>query len=122
LSLQPWAPAGLLRAWSPGQPPELVDDGGRQIAGNLSERVFLEINGIRMRLITQSTNIAHPVLLFLHGGPGMPEFFLNATHTTGLEQDFTVVWWEQRGAGLSHSPEIPPQSMTVPQMSPIQSR
>jgi len=107
---------GLLRAWSPGQPPKLVDDRGRRIARSLSERVFLQINGVRQGLIIQSTDIANPVLLFLHGGPGMPEFFLNATHPAGLEQDFTVVWWEQRGAGLSYSPDIPPQSMTVAQL------
>lgn len=107
---------GLLRAWSPGQPSALVDDRGRQIAGSLSERVFLQINGALQGLIIQSTDITHPVLLFLHGGPGMPEYFLNATHPTGLEQDFTVVWWEQRGAGLSYSHDIPPQSMTVAQM------
>lgn len=46
----------------------------------------------------------------------MPEFFLNTTHPTGLESIFTVVWWEQRGAGLSWSLDIPPQSMTVAQM------
>lgn len=108
--------ADLLRAWSPGQPPALVDDNGRPIAGSLSERVFLEINGVRQGMILQSANIANPVLLFLHGGPGLPELFLNATHPTGLEQDFTVVWWEQRGAGLSYSRDIPPQSMTLPQM------
>ena len=33
-----------------------------------------------------------------------------------LEQDFIVVWWDQRGAGLSHSPDIPPDTMTVAQL------
>lgn len=56
---------------------------------------------------------AGAVLLFLHRGPGMPEFFLNTTHPMGLEQDFTVVRWDQRGAGLSYSLYTPPQSMTV---------
>jgi pimeloyl-ACP methyl ester carboxylesterase len=67
-------------------------------------------------MIIQSTDISHPVLLFLHGGPGMPEFFLNCTHPAGLERDFTVVWWDQRGAGLSYSPDIPSHTMTVAQM------
>ncbi|NUB46112.1 alpha/beta hydrolase [Fertoebacter nigrum] len=67
-------------------------------------------------MIIQSMDVTHPVLLFLHGGPGMPEFFLNTTHPAGLERDFTVVWWDQRGAGLSYDPDIPPDSMTVAQM------
>ena len=27
-----------------------------------------------------------------------------------------MIWWEQRGAGLSYSPDIPPQGMTVAQL------
>jgi pimeloyl-ACP methyl ester carboxylesterase len=106
---------GILRTVSPGEPAALVDETGQPIDGSISERVFVQINGVRHGMIIQSTDISHPVLLFLHGGPGMPEFFLNDTHPTGLEQDFTVVWWEQRGAGLSYSRDIPPQSMTVAQ-------
>ncbi len=106
---------GLLRNLSPGRPAPLVDAAGQPSAGSVSERVLVMINGVRQGMIMQSTDTAHPVLLFLHGGPGMPEFFLNTTHPSGLEQDFTVVWWEQRGAGLSFSPDIPPASMTVAQ-------
>ena len=50
-------------------------------------------------MFIQSTDPAHPVLLCLHGG--LPEYFLTERYPTGLEKDFTVVWWEQRGAGLS---------------------
>jgi pimeloyl-ACP methyl ester carboxylesterase len=108
--------AVVLFAWSPGRPPSLVDDAGRHIKGSLSERVFVEINGVRQGMIVQSTNLANPVLLFLHGGPGMPLFFLQTTHPTGLEQDFTVVWWEQRGAGMSFDPGIAPETMTIEQL------
>jgi len=64
----------------------------------------------------KSTDRAKPVLLFLHGGPGMPELFLDRTHPTGLENDFTVCWWEQRGAGVSYSRDIPGESMTTEQL------
>lgn len=107
---------GVLRAWSSGKPDALNDAAGLPIKGSISERVFVDVNGVRQGMIIQSTDISHPVLLFLHGGPGMPEFFLNTTHPTGLEQDFTVVWWEQRGAGISYSPNIPAQSMTLAQL------
>ena len=45
----------------------------------------------------------------------MPEFWLTRRYPTGLEQLFTVVWWEQRGAGLSYSASLPASSMTVSQ-------
>ena len=108
--------AGTLFAWSPGRPPPLTDDAGRPLPGSISEKVFVEINGIQQGMFIQSANQSNPVLLFLHGGPGMPFFFINETYPTGLERDFTVVWWEQRGAGISFSPDIPPDSMTVDQM------
>jgi len=64
-------------------------------------------------MFIQSTDLAHPVLLCLHGG--LPEFFMTDRYPTGLEDDFTVVWWEQRGAGLSYRPGIPPETMTLEQ-------
>ena len=45
----------------------------------------------------------------------MPEYFLTEQYPTGLEDDFTVVWWDQRGAGLSYSPAIPAETMTLEQ-------
>ncbi len=105
-----------LRAWNAGEPEELVDSDGIPIEGNISERVFITVNGSRQGMFIQSRDVALPVVLFLHGGPGMPQFFLNDLYPTGLENDFTVVWWEQRGSGLSYSPDTPPQSMTVAQL------
>jgi pimeloyl-ACP methyl ester carboxylesterase len=46
----------------------------------------------------------------MHGG--LPEYFLTGRYPTGLDNDFTVAWWEQRGAGLSYGPAIPPGTMT----------
>ncbi len=45
-------------------------------------------------------NKSNPVLLYLHGG--MPDYFLPEQYPTGLDEIFTVVWLEQRGAGLSY--------------------
>jgi pimeloyl-ACP methyl ester carboxylesterase len=78
-----------------------------------TEKVFADINGTRQGMFIQGTDLAHPVLLCLHGG--LPEYFLADRYPTGLEKDFTVVWWEQRGAGLSYSPGIPAETMTTGQ-------
>lgn len=107
---------GYLFAISPGRPAPLRDANGDVIPGSLSERVTVEIGGISQSMIIQSVNPANPVLLFLHGGPGMPEFFMEQEYPTGLERHFTMVWWEQRGAGMSFSSDIPPETMTMAQM------
>ncbi|HEY3421416.1 MAG TPA: alpha/beta hydrolase [Methanomassiliicoccales archaeon] len=84
-------------------------------ARGISEKIWVKINGIEQGMFIRSRDSMNPVLLFLHGGPGMPEFFLTKRYTTGLEELFTVVWWEQRGTGLSYSKDIPPETMTVEQ-------
>ena len=108
--------AVALTALSPGRLAPLRDADGRVIPGSISERVTMDIGGVQQGMFIQSADPANPVLLFLHGGPGMPEFFLETSHPTGLALDFTVVWWEQRGAGMSWNPDISPDTMTVPQL------
>ena len=85
----------------------------RPLGGSFPEKAFADINGVRQGMFIQNKDAAHPVLLFLHGG--LPEYFLTERYPTGLEDDFTVVWWEQRGAGLSYSPGIPRETMTLEQ-------
>lgn len=85
------------------------------MVGSLAEKIRVEINGAKQGMFIKSTNIDNPVLLFVHGGPGMPMYWLSQRYPTGLEQHFTVVWWEQRGAGLSYDPDIAPETMTADQ-------
>jgi len=68
---------------------------------------------VEQALITRSKDITHPVLLYVHGGPGSPEFPFVEYMDTDLEEFFTVCYWEQRGAGLSYDPHIPDSSMNL---------
>jgi pimeloyl-ACP methyl ester carboxylesterase len=106
---------GLLFAWSPGRPQPFLEANGQPLANSLAEKIHVEINGMEQGMFIKSKNSHNPVLLFLHGGPGMPEYWLTQRYPTGLEEHFTVVWWEQRGAALSYSPDIPPETMTAAQ-------
>jgi pimeloyl-ACP methyl ester carboxylesterase len=107
--------AGLVRAWSPGKPRPFVDKHGDPLPGSISEKLHITINGVEQGMFIKSRDVRNPVLLFLHGGPGMPEYWLTQRYPTGLERHFTVAWWEQRGAGLSYGPDIPPETMTIEQ-------
>jgi len=105
---------GVLLACSPGKPELFFDENGSPLAGSISEKVFVNINGVEQGMFIKSKDATHPVLLYLHGG--MPEYFLTQKYPTGLEDYFTVVWWEQRGSGISYSADIPPETMTLEQM------
>ena len=104
---------GILRLLSPGKPQPFVDESGKPLPDSISEKVFVTINGVQQAMFIKSRDATHPVLLYLHGG--MPEYFLTHRYPTGLEDAFTVVWWERRGSGLSYSPDVPPETMTLEQ-------
>ena len=62
---------------------------------------YIEINGIKQYvLITGNEN--GPLMLFLHGGPGVSQSGFIRKYQSKLEEDFLVVNWDQRGAGKSN--------------------
>jgi len=78
-------------------------------------KIRVAINGADQGMFLEPAAEDSPVLLFLHGGPGMPEHWLNRRYPTRMGEAFTVAWWEQRGAGLSYRPGFPAATMTVEQ-------
>lgn len=88
---------------------------GKASRASISEKIWVTINSIPQGMFIESRDRSSPVLLVVHGGPGMPDHFLTERYPTGLDELFTVVWWEQRGTGLSYSADIPPETMTVDQ-------
>ena len=91
----------LLLACSPGKPGFFMEENGKVLKGSISEKLHVDIGGVEQGMFIRGKNTKNPVLLFLHGGPGMPEYFLAENYPTGLEDHFTVCYWEQRGGGLS---------------------
>ena len=65
----------------------------------IDESRYVEIGGLEQFITVRSEDRRNPVLLFLHGGPG------DATNPWGYAvfrswlKSFTVVQWDQRGAG-----------------------
>jgi pimeloyl-ACP methyl ester carboxylesterase len=105
---------GVLLAMSPGKPRPFVDGNGKLLPGSISEKTFVDINGVEQGMFIKSKAASNPVLLYLHGG--MPDYFLTQKYPPGLEELFTVVWWEQRGSGISYNPDIPKESITNEQL------
>ncbi len=105
----------VLLIMSPGNIKQFKDQNGKVVKNSMAEKRFIDINGYKMGMVIKSKDISNPVLLFVHGGPGMPEYFLTEDYPTRLEDYFTVVWWDQRGAGLSYSSDIDESTITVDQ-------
>lgn len=83
---------------------------------SMTKKIYVEINGRMQGMFLQTKNIQNPVLLFLHGGPGSPEFAFSEKYPAKLDQIFTVCWWEQRGCGLSYSRSIRQDEISIEQM------
>jgi len=65
---------------------------------SIDERTFVTIGGIDQWISIRGQNRDNPVILVLHGGPGVS----NAPFAPAFipwEKDFTIVEWDQRGAG-----------------------
>lgn len=75
-----------------------------------------EVNGDRQWILARGCNRDNPVVLFLHGGPGMPAMFTAHVFQRSLERDFVVAHWDQRGAGKSFDAALDPATMTMTQM------
>ena len=106
--------AVVLQMMSPGKPTPVLDANGKVLPGSISEKVFVNINGNEQGMFIRGKNVNNPILLYLHGG--MPDYFLTENYPTHLEDNFTVVWWEQRGSGISYDPNASPGKNTLAQM------
>lgn len=60
------------------------------------------LNGRREWITVRGMNRENPVLLFLAGGPGGTQMIAARHALAALEQTFTVVQWDQPGAGKSY--------------------
>jgi pimeloyl-ACP methyl ester carboxylesterase len=67
--------------------------------GGIDELKAVDIGGIKQWISVRGTNPDNPVLLFIHGGPGSPMMPESWIFQRPWEDFFTVVQWDQRGAG-----------------------
>lgn len=65
----------------------------------IQEGIYVIIGGIEQFLQIRGEDRDNPVILWLHGGPGFPLTYLTYYYQSGLEKDYTVAYWEQRGCG-----------------------
>ncbi len=74
------------------------------IKGENSVRVYEQvlINGTKHQLMVRGVDKNNPILIFVHGGPGYSEIPYVRKYQDILEEKFTIVHYDQRGAGKSY--------------------
>ena len=81
------------------------------------EAMFIPIGGIEQFVLIRGEDRSNPVILFLHGGPGLATSPLYPWFIS-WEKHFTLVQWDQRGAGKTYgrygkkTPDLTVERMT----------
>ena len=68
----------------------------------IDEQLKMDLNGVPQFVSIRAEKENAPLLVYLHGGPGDAALPLVMKYNKMLEQQFTLVVWEQRGAGKSY--------------------
>lgn len=86
-----------------------------------TEKIFIDVNGSINGMFITMTDENNPVLLFISGGPGVPEVWLNEAYAkryqNKIAEHFTVCWWDYLGEGLSYNPGITSEEITLERLA-----
>src|ERR1700757_3263415 len=78
----------------------------------------IRAGGTTQWIRVRGVDASNPVLLRIQQGPGLP--MINEArrfgHLLGLEQAFTVIYWDQRGCGRSLRGQHQPEGITLEAM------
>jgi pimeloyl-ACP methyl ester carboxylesterase len=98
-----------------GRTPPFRGPDGEVVSGSIAEIAYRRLGGLDQWVMIRGESVDKPPLILLHGGPGLSETSLFRRFNAPLEKSFTVVYWDQRGAGKSFDRNIPRSTMTVEQ-------
>jgi proline iminopeptidase len=104
--------AAYLYAGRFGSTPPFRDRTGMVVPGSVATMERMTLGGVEQSVTIRGRNAKAPILIWLHGGPGMDATGMWRVHNAALEDHFLVVYWTQRGTGRSYSSDIPVKSMT----------
>jgi len=68
----------------------------------IQESGYVSLGGVEQYIQIRGENVNNPIIIFLHGGPGSNMTYISTYYQTGLEDEFTIVNWDQRGCGRTY--------------------
>ena len=86
----------------------IIEDMQRIVTPNgIQESFEARIGGIDQWVSVRGRDRDNPILLFVHGGPASPALPVSWAFQRPWEEYFTVVQWDQRGAGKTYRANDP---------------
>ena len=84
----------------------------------VDDELFTTIGGVEQWVSIRGQDRNNPIILLVHGGPGLATSPFPRTFLFSWTRDFTVVRWDQRGAGKTFGRSGPPgASVTMERMA-----
>lgn len=106
---------------SPGRatPGERQPTAGQKRAVAVEESRFIPVGGIQQWLTISGSDRSNPIVVFVHGGPGNPLSPYSRSLYGRWAKDFTIVQWDQRGAGRTFeaNPQTANMALTIDRMA-----
>ena len=107
-----------LAAWtSRTSTPPFLDETGAIVPNSIAEERTMTLGGVEQHVLLRGKNKDAPLLVFVHGGPGASATAFLRTYNADLENEFLIVYWDQRGALNSFDSDLDPADMTIERMT-----
>ncbi len=82
----------------------------------IDEKKVLALDGAPIHVRIRTTDKNLPILLFLHGGPGVCDRHWVLKYQSALAETATMICYDQRGAGLSYRKGMQESELSVDRM------
>lgn len=79
----------------------------------VDQKGFIKIGGIEQWVTVKGDDCANPIVLFVHGGPGNPLSVYSDALYGAWTKRFTLIHWDQRGAGMTYGRSKPAGDETL---------
>ncbi|SHJ35737.1 Pimeloyl-ACP methyl ester carboxylesterase [Geosporobacter subterraneus DSM 17957] len=93
----------------------IKDEKGDIIQESITSLEKVMLGDMEQWILIRGKDIKNPILLWLHGGPGAAQMPISYYFNSSLEETFTVVHWDQRGAGKSNPGDFDEETMRIEQ-------
>ena len=96
------------KTYSRNEVTSIIREGRKVVAPNgVEELLKISVGGTEQWISVRGNDRNNPILLMIHGGPASPEMPSSWFFENGWEDYFTVVQWDQRGAGKTFNANDP---------------
>jgi pimeloyl-ACP methyl ester carboxylesterase len=83
------------------------------VKSELNESQYVLIGGVQQWVTIKGKDCSNPIVLMVHGGPGIPLSKYHDSLFKDFEEHFTIVHWDQRGSGRTYLAQFDSEELTL---------